>query len=106
MDQPKYAERNAVVLGVSVDSIDSHKKFCAKEGLNFKLLADSDHQVSALYGSLTNLGFAKFSARHTFLIDPNGNVAKVYSSVNPFNHSQEVLAGLDSLQTAAKLKAS
>jgi thioredoxin-dependent peroxiredoxin len=97
-DQPKYAERNAIVLGVSVDSVQSHKKFCAKEGLNFKLLADTAHNVSNAYGSLTNFGIVKFSSRHTFLIDPDGNVAKVYTTVNPFAHSQEVLAGLDALQ--------
>jgi peroxiredoxin Q/BCP len=97
-DQRKYAERNAVVLGVSVDSVDSHKKFCAKEGLNFKLLADSDHKVTQSYGSLTNLGVVKFAARHTFLIDPDGKVAKVYTSVDPGKHSGEVLAELDLLQ--------
>jgi peroxiredoxin Q/BCP len=101
VDQPKYAERNAVVLGVSVDSIDSHKKFCAKEGLNFKLLADTDHKVSDSYGSLTNLVLVKFFARHTFLIDPNGKVAKVYASVNPLHHSEEVLAELDRLLKSA-----
>lgn len=98
MDQPKYAEHNAVVLGVSLDSIESHKKFCAKEGLNFKLLADSDHKVTDLYGSLTNFGVVKFASRHTFLIDPNGKVAKVYTSVNPSNHSAEVLSALEQLQ--------
>jgi len=98
VDQPKYAERNAVVLGVSVDSVDSHKKFCAKEGLNFKLLADTDRKVSDSYGSLTNLGFVKFSSRHTFLIDPTGNVAKIYTSVDPLRHSAEVLAEFDALQ--------
>jgi thioredoxin-dependent peroxiredoxin len=101
-DQPKYAERNAVVLGVSVDSVDSHKKFCAKEGLNFKLLADTGHKVSDTYGSLTNLGVVKFSARHTFLIDPSGKVSKVYTSVDPLKHSAEVLAELDALQRNAK----
>jgi thioredoxin-dependent peroxiredoxin len=98
LDQAKYADCNAVVLGVSVDSVDSHKRFCAKEGLNFKLLADTDHKVSDFYGSLTNLGLVKFSARHTFLIDPNGKVAKVYTSVDPLNHSQQVLAELNLLQ--------
>jgi thioredoxin-dependent peroxiredoxin len=98
MDQSKYSEHNAVVLGVSVDSVDSHKKFCAKEGLNFKLLADTDHKVTAAYGSLTNLGIAKFAARHTFLIDPNGKIAKVYTSVDPAKHSGEVLAELNALQ--------
>ena len=76
VDQSKYAARNAVVLGVSVDSVDSHQKFCAKEGLNFKLLADSDGKVSHAYGSLKNLGVVKFAARHTFLIDPSGKIAK------------------------------
>lgn len=100
VDQPKYAERNAVVLGVSLDSVDSHKKFCAKEGLNFKLLSDSEHKVTDSYGSLTNFGVVKFAARHTFLIDPSGKVAKTYTSVNPFKHSVEVLADLDRLQKA------
>ena len=98
VDQAKYGERHAVVLGVSVDSVDSHKKFCTKEGLNFKLLADTDGRVSRDYGSLTNLGVTKFSARHTFLIDPAGRVAKTYSSVDPTRHSEEVLAALDQLQ--------
>ena len=98
VDQPKYADRNAVVLGVSLDSVDSHKKFCAKEGLNFKLLADTDHKVTDSYGSLTNLGLVKFAARHTFLIDPQGKIAKAYTSVDPLKHSGEVLAELDVLQ--------
>jgi len=98
IDQSRYAERHAVVLGVSVDSVDSHRKFCAKEGLNFKLLADSDGKTSKEYGSLTNLGVVKFAARHTFLIDPAGKVAKVYTSVDPVRHSEEVLAALDQLQ--------
>jgi thioredoxin-dependent peroxiredoxin len=98
VDQSKYAERHAVVLGVSLDGVDSHKKFCAKEGLNFKLLADSDGKVTQAYGSLTNLGVAKFAARRTFLIDPSGTVAKAYTSVDPARHSQEVLADLDQMQ--------
>ncbi len=97
-DQAKYAERHAVVLGVSVDSVDSHKKFCAKEGFNFKLLADSDGKVSQAYGSLTNLVVAKFAKRNTFLIDPGGKVAKAYTSVDPARHSEDVLAALDQLQ--------
>jgi peroxiredoxin Q/BCP len=104
VDQPKYAERNAVVLGVSLDSVDSHKKFCAKEGLNFKLLADTDHKVTDSYGSLTNLGVVKFAARHTFLIDPTGKIAKAYTSVDPLKHSAEVLAELDVLQKSQAAK--
>jgi len=97
-DQAKYAERHAVVLGVSVDSVDSHKKFCAKEGLNFKLLADTDGKVTKSYGSLMNLGVVKFAKRNTFLIDPNGTIAKAYISVDPARHSGEVLAALNQLQ--------
>lgn len=98
LDQSKYAERNAVILGVSVDSVDSHKKFCAKEGLNFKLLADTDHKVSSAYGSLTNLGLVKFAARHTFIVDPDGKIVKVFTEVNPSQHSAEVLSALTDLQ--------
>lgn len=98
IDRGKYAERHAVVLGVSVDSVDSHKRFCAKEGLNFKLLADTNGTVSSAYGSLSNFGVVKFSARHTFLIDPTGKVAKAYTGVDPGRHSEEVLAALDQLQ--------
>jgi len=104
VDQPKYAEHNAVVLGVSLDSVDSHQKFCAKEGLNFKLLADTDHKVTDSYGSLTNLGLVKFAARHTFLIDPTGKIAKAYTSVDPLKHSAEVLAELDTLQKSTAQK--
>jgi peroxiredoxin Q/BCP len=102
IDQPKYAQRNAVVLGVSLDSIDSHKQFCAKEGLHFKLLADPDHRVTSQYGSLTNFGVVKFAARHTFIIDPQGRIAKAYTSVDPARHSEEVLTALSQFQSQSK----
>ncbi len=97
-DQAKYQQKNAVVLGVSVQDADSHKQFCTKEGLNFKLLADTDHKVSSAYGSLTNLGLVKFASRHTFIINPEGKVARVFIDVNPNQHSEEVLAALAELQ--------
>jgi peroxiredoxin Q/BCP len=97
-DQAEYARRNAVVLGVSVDSAESHKNFCAKEGLNFKLLADTSHRVSKQYGSLMNFGVAQISARNTFLIDPQGKIARAFSSVNPSRHSAEMLAAIDELE--------
>lgn len=97
-DQGQYKQKNAIVLGVSADSAESHKKFCAKEGLNFKLLADTDHKVSSAYGSLTNLGLAKFASRHTFIINPEGKIARVFTEVNPNKHSEEVLAALSELQ--------
>ena len=100
-DQAEYARRNAVILGVSLDSAESHKNFCAKEGLNFKLLADTQHQVSKQYGSLMNFGVAQISARNTFLIDPQGKIARAFSSVNPARHSAEMLAAIDELEKAA-----
>lgn len=101
MDQPKYAERNAVVLGVSGDSVDSHKDFCTKQGLNFRLLSDTNHKVMDSYGSMTNLGVVKFAARHTFIIDPQGRIAKAFTSVNPATASNQVLAELDRLERSA-----
>ncbi len=100
-DQQKYKEKNAVVLGVSVDSADSHRQFCTKEGLNFKLLADTEHKVSSMYGSLTNLGLVKFASRHTFVISPEGKIVKVFTDVNPNKHSDEVLGVLAELQAKA-----
>lgn len=96
-DQAQYQQKNAVVLGVSLDSADSHKQFCTKEGLNFKLLADTDHEVSSAYGSLTNLGVVKFASRHTFVINPEGKIVKVFTDVNPSKHSEEVLSALSEL---------
>ena len=103
-DQAEFAKRNAVILGVSVDSADSHKRFCAKEGLNFRLLADTSHQASKQYGSLVNFGVAKFSARNTFLIDPQGRIARAFASVNPARHSAEMLGAIDALETQASAK--
>lgn len=97
-DQAKYQEKNAVILGVSVDSTESHAKFCAQDGLNFTLLSDAKHTVSKEYGSLDNLGVVRFSARHTFLISPDGHIAKVFLDVNPSKHSEEVLAALSELE--------
>jgi len=97
-DQDQYTKKNTVILGVSVDSADSHKQFCAKEGLNFKLLADTEHKVSSEYGSVMNFGVTQIAARHTFIIDPDGKIVKVYTSVDPNKHSEEVLTALDELQ--------
>jgi len=97
-DLSKYDAVNAVILGVSVDTAESHKSFCAKEGLNFKLLSDSDAKVSEQYGSVMEYNGMKLSARNTFIIDPQGKVVKVFAKVNPTVHSEEVLAALASLQ--------
>jgi peroxiredoxin Q/BCP len=93
-DLAQYEQKNAVILGISVQDEETHQKFCAKEGLSFKLLADTKYEVSSSYGSLVNLGVAKLSARHTFLIDPEGIVRKAYLDVNAEKHSAEVLSDL------------
>jgi thioredoxin-dependent peroxiredoxin len=100
-DLAQYEQKHAVIIGVSVQDEDSHQKFCTKEGLSFKLLADTKHEVSEQYDSVMNLGVAKLSSRHTFLIDPNGVVRKVYLDVKPDQHSTEVLAALTELQASA-----
>jgi peroxiredoxin Q/BCP len=98
-DLDKYTAKNAVILGVSVDNVDSHKSFCTKEGLNFKLLADSNHSVVEKYGSIMEYNGMTLAARNTFLIDPTGVIRKVYVKVNPQGHSEEVLADLQQLQS-------
>ena len=85
------------VLGVSVDDTDSHAEFAKKYNLPFPLLADNDGKVAASYGALTNLGIIKFAKRYTFLIDPNGLIAKTYLSVDTSRHSQEIINDLKSL---------
>ena len=103
-DLAQYEQKNAVILGVSVQDEDSHQKFCTKEGLSFKLLADTKQDVSTKYDSVMTYNDAKFSARHTFLIDPQGNVQKVWLEVKPDKHSEEVLAALTQLQGATASK--
>lgn len=97
-DLAKYQAANAVILGVSVDTAESHKSFCAKEGLAFKLLSDTDTKVSDSYGSLMDYNGTKLSARNTFIIDPQGKIARVFLKVKPGGHSAEVLAALAELQ--------
>ena len=97
-DLAKYEQAGAVVLGVSVDTAQSHKEFCAKEGLNFKLLADPDAKVSTEYGSVMDYKGSKLAARNTFIINPKGEVAKVYTGVKPTEHSEQVLKDLADLK--------
>jgi peroxiredoxin Q/BCP len=93
-----YEKAGAVILGVSVDTAESHESFCAKEGLTFKLLSDTEAKTSNAYGSVMEYNGNKLSARNTFLIDPQGKVARVYPKVNVQKHSEEVLAALAELQ--------
>jgi thioredoxin-dependent peroxiredoxin len=95
-DLPKYRQRNTEVLGISVDSVDSHAEFCDSEGLKFPLLADEDATVSKAYGAW----LAPLSLRHTYIVDPNGILRATFTGVRPVIHSAEVLAKLKELQTA------
>jgi len=97
-DLAKYDAKNTVILGVSMQDEKSHQDFCAKESLTFKLLADTNKDVSEKYDSVMNLGVMKLSARHTFLIDGNGIVRKVWTDVDVKKHSDDILAALDELQ--------
>ena len=97
-DLQKYEAMNAVIVGVSVDTPDSHKQFCTKEGLTFRLLADPEHKVVDEYGSLGHFGTMTIAQRNTFLIDPEGKIVKVWTKVDPQHHSEEVLAALAELK--------
>ena len=103
-DLAEYQKRNAVILGVSVQDETTHKQFCAKEGLHFRLLADTAKEVSKSYDSVINLGIATLSSRHTFLIDPQGLLRKAWLDVNVHKHSQEILAALDNMQRTGNSK--
>jgi peroxiredoxin Q/BCP len=91
-DLAKYEKLNAAIVGVSVDSTDSHQQFCTKESLTFKLLSDTGKTVVEEYGSLSPAGMA---SRNTFLIDPTGKIAQVWTKVSPMKHSAEVLAAIE-----------
>jgi thioredoxin-dependent peroxiredoxin len=97
-DMDKYQKLHAVVVGVSVDSTGSHKEFCAKEGLSFKLLSDQDKKVVALYGSTADHNGVTMAKRNTFLIDPHGKIVQVWTAVNPQEHSAQVLEALNTYE--------
>ncbi|MDC0964512.1 peroxiredoxin [Candidatus Pseudothioglobus singularis] len=86
------------VFGVSLDSVESHKRFADKNNLPFSLLSDESGEVAEAYDSLNNFMSFKSAKRNTFIIDPDGKVAKIYLSVKPSNHSQMVLNDLNQLQ--------
>jgi peroxiredoxin Q/BCP len=101
---PDLAEIETVVLGVSIDSVVSHKKFADKYDLAFSLLSDDNKQVVGQYGlwgekkfmGKTYLG----TARTTFILDPQGVVVKIYEKVKPDGHAQQIIADLKNLQAS------
>ena len=96
----ELVELGAAVAGVSVDDTSSHADFAKKFQLQFPLLADTTAETAAHYRSLVNLGIIKFAKRNTFLIDPQGKIARMYLSASAARNSTEVIADLKHLQAA------
>jgi peroxiredoxin Q/BCP len=97
-----FNKEGAVILGISVDDVASHKAFAEKHGLPFTLLADADKAVTKRYGVLkTYMGVMEMARRDTFIVDPQGRIAKHYESVKPENHSAVVLADIKALKAQA-----
>lgn len=98
-DLSKYDAMNAVVLGVSLDTVDSHKEFCAKDSLTFKLLADPDRKVVEAYGvPIKSFGPVHYAERDTFLISPDGKIVKEWQVKDIQAHSGEVLAAIEAMK--------
>ncbi len=98
-DTQKYEALNAVVLGVSLDTVDSHRSFCTKDSLTFKLLADPDHKVVDAYGvPIKSFGPVHYAERDTFLISPDGKVVQQWQVKDIQAHSGEVLAAIQALK--------
>jgi thioredoxin-dependent peroxiredoxin len=99
---PDFKKLKLTVLGISVDSVKSHKKFEEKYDLPFTLLADNDKKVVKKYGVWGKKQFMghayEGTSRTSFLIDPQGKIAKIYEGVNPVMHAEEVLADMKELR--------
>jgi len=91
--------KNAVVWGISVDNSKSHAAFSENHKLPFTLLSDPAGKVAKKYGSLLNMVVFKIAKRHSFIIDPNGKIVKIYRNVNPKSHVEEILKDLDILRS-------
>ena len=100
-DMHKIAALGAQVAGISVDNEQSHAEFAEKHHLPFPLLADDKAGVALRYGVLRNMLLFKFAKRHTFLIDPQGKVRKVYDKVETSYHSKQIIADLKALTGGA-----
>jgi peroxiredoxin Q/BCP len=93
---------DVALLGVSLDDVESHEEFAAKYHLPFSLLSDADGRVAKSYGALFSLGPLKFAKRHTFIIDAEGRLAKIYRDVSPKTHSRQVISDLEAMVGSAK----
>ena len=91
----------AAVVGISVDDVESHKEFSDKYKLPFTILADTDNKTSSAYGVLRDYKLIKIASRQSFLIDPDGNIAKHYDDVDPDEHTNQVLTDIKNFMSAA-----
>lgn len=98
-----FKKMNAQILGVSMDDVESHRKFAANHSLPFPLLADTDGDAAEVYGVKTRMLGIRIAKRQTFLIRPDGTLAKHYEKVDPDTHSKEVLADLRMLQGSTEM---
>ncbi len=94
---------NCQILGINTDSSESHDNFINQQQLPFALLSDADRQTCDRYNALFKLGPIKFAKRHSFIIDPNGQIAKIYRKVKPTQHSRQLITDLKALQSAHPL---
>ena len=99
-DIAKLRKAGARVVGISLDDVKSHAEFARKYHVPFPLLSDADTTVAAAYGVLASRGDSHYARRTTFLIDPQGKVAKVYEDVDPEKNSAQVLADLAASKAA------
>lgn len=97
----EFKKRDIAILGVSVDDVEDQKAFAEKYHLPFPLLSDSDKEIAKRYGVLRSFGPLEVASRQTFIIGPDGRIAKHYAEVDPEAHSDEVLADLDQLMGEA-----
>ncbi len=94
---PQFQKQNINVVGVSLDSVDSHKSFAKDYNLPFTLLADTNKDLAKKMGVLQGYGAFSFTSRETFLIDPQGTIVYHYDDVNPSTHASQVLADVAKL---------
>jgi len=93
-----FRQLDVAVLGVSLDDTDSHEAFAKKYRLPFPLLSDVDGEVAKAYGSLGGFGPIRYAKRHTFIIDPDGRIARLWRKVKPADHGSELLEALSELR--------
>ncbi|SFV80056.1 Thiol peroxidase, Bcp-type [hydrothermal vent metagenome] len=90
--------KRAIVFGISLDDVESHQQFSKKNKLPFSILSDPGGKVAKQYDSLADYWIVKFAKRNSFIVNPAGNIVKIYKGVDPQTHVQEVLKDLSALQ--------